>query len=253
MRRRLGKSPARPGAISLRFSEIFRAARLPTPPEVFGHESLVTDFGMLANDSYGDCVLAGAAHEHMIWTREGSGTPAAFTDAGVLSDYAAITGFDATRPETDQGTDMQVAAKYRQSIGVVDASGTRHCIAAYMSLKAGDVDEIVLAAWLMGAAGFGMRFPSSAEDQFDSGKPWDVVPGDAIEGGHYVPVVGRVAGGNLVVVTWGRLQQVTPAFYEQFCDESVAYFSPEIVSPTKLSPEGFDAAALGQFLQEINQ
>lgn len=251
----LGKTAARTGAISLRFSEIFRAAKLPTPPPVFGHQAgLRVPWGMLANDQYGDCVWAGAAHETMLWESEGATPVASFTDQSVLADYAVVTGFVPSDPATDQGTDMQQAAAYRQKVGVIDGAGARHKIAAYMALRTSDVGEIVLAAYLLGAAGFGLQFPSSAEDQFDRGEPWSVILNDRIEGGHYVPVVGRAASGNLVVVTWGRTQETTPEFYEAYNDESVAYMSTDMISQqTKKSPEGFDAGSLQEFLKEIGQ
>lgn len=251
MRRRLGKTPARPGSVALSFGSVFRAAALPVPPASFGVQSGVS-FGMLANDRYGDCVEAGAAHETEVMLAA-VGMVARFTDTDVLEDYAAMTGFVPGDDSTDQGTDMQVAAAYRQKIGVRDATGARHRIAAYAALRTGDVAEIALAAYLMGAAGFGMQFPSSAEDQFNAGEPWSVVAGDRIEGGHYVPIVGRAPGGNLVCVTWGRAHEVTPGFYQRYCDESIAYVSQEFLqSISNLSPEGLSLSALETYLTEID-
>jgi len=40
-------------------------------------------------------------------------------------------------------------------------------------------------------------------------------------------------------------------FYQLYNDETVAYFSPEYVNANNLSPEGFDAEALGNFLKEL--
>jgi len=39
--------------------------------------------------------------------------------------------------------------------------------------------------------------------------------------------VGRDAKGNIVVVTWGKIQLMTPRFYTKYCDEVVAYVSDE--------------------------
>jgi hypothetical protein len=251
MRYRLGKKPARPGAVDLRFDSLFSAVALPVPPAVFGAQAGVS-YGMLANDRYGDCVEAGAAHETVVMLAA-VGRTVRFTDTDVLEDYATITGFVPGEDATDQGTDMQVAASYRQKTGVRDATGTRHKITAYAALRVGDVGEIALAAYLMGAAGFGMQFPSSAEDQFDAGEPWSVVPGDRIEGGHYVPIVGRAASGNLVCITWGQSHEVTPGFYQQYCDESIAYVSQEFLSSaSNLSPGGFSLSALETYLREID-
>ena len=61
MRFKLGKRPARPGAIKLKFGTFFDAKALPVPPKVFGHESIGKPWGMLANDQVSNCVFAGAA------------------------------------------------------------------------------------------------------------------------------------------------------------------------------------------------
>ena len=120
----LGKLPARPGAISFKLSRYFNLAALPTPPAVFGHQALVSDYGILGNNQYGDCVLAGGDHEEMLWNAE-AGVAVAFTDANALSDYTALTGFNPADPATDQGTDMQAAASYRRTTGLIDANGVR--------------------------------------------------------------------------------------------------------------------------------
>ena len=56
---KLGKKPARPGAIQLAFAKYAKAKKLPMPadPDNFGHEALETaPWGMLGNADYGDCV-----------------------------------------------------------------------------------------------------------------------------------------------------------------------------------------------------
>ncbi len=237
----LGKTKARSGAMTFKLSDYINKKALPKPPAQFGHEALIpATWGMLGNDAYGDCVWAGAAHETMMWNAE-AGRKVAFTDKSVLSDYSAVTGFNPKKPNTDQGTDMVVAASYRRKTGIVDAAGKRHQVAAYLSIKPGDLNEHLIAVWLFGAIGIGIEFPSSAMDQFNAGKPWDVVSRSKIEGGHYIPLVARRA--NLECVTWGKVQQMTSAFFAKYNDESVAYVSLEALTNNK-SPEGFDAAAL---------
>ena len=239
---KLGKLPARPGAISFKFSKYFKVAALPTPPAVFGHQALVSAYGVLGNDQYGDCVLAGGAHETMLWDNEG-GASVQFTDASVLSDYSALTGFNPADPATDQGTDMQAAASYRRTTGLIDANNVRHRVDAYVAPETGNLDELLAATYLFGAVGFGFQFPASAMTQFNAGQPWSVVPGSPIEGGHYTPIVGRRANGNLVCITWGEIQEMEPSFAQSLNDESVAYLSLESLK-NNVSPENFDLATL---------
>lgn len=240
---KLGKKPAR-HAISFKFADFFDASKLPTPPAVFGHWQGVDSFHMLGNDQYGDCVWAGAAHETMLWTSTWGRQRARFTTKDVLSDYSALTGFDPTKPDSDQGTDMQQAASYRRKTGIIDATGKRHTIDSYVATRVGNVDELILASWLMGAAGIGLQLPSQWMDAFDAGAVWAVPAKPQIEGGHYVPVVGRDQNGNLLLVTWGKVQAMTPDAYARFSDEAVCYLSLEILNSKGLSPDGFDESGL---------
>lgn len=237
---KLGKTPARPGAVSFRLVDYIWKDALPKPPAHFGHEVIERDYGMLGNDSVGDCVIAGACHETMLWNHE-AGTSVAFDDACALRNYSDITGYDPNDPNSDQGTDMAVAAAYRRKTGIVDANGVRHQVAAYLAIEPGNIVEHYYALYLFGAVGIGINFPSSAMDQFNKGKPWSVVKGAQIEGGHYVPLVAKRT--HLECVTWGGLQSMTAAFFEKYNDESICYVSTEALHGGK-TPEGFDAAAL---------
>jgi hypothetical protein len=237
---KLGKTPARPGAASLKLSTYLDAAALPDVPKAFGHQDLVGSFGMLANDRVGDCVWAGAAHETLMWNAEGR-RPVVFTDSDVLADYSRVTGYKPSDPSTDQGTDMEVAAKFRRKTGIRSHNGTRHRIAAYLALEG--VEDLAIAAYLFGSVGIGVQIPSSAMEQFDAGEPWKIVAGDDIEGGHYVPLVGRASNGHFLVVTWGRVQEVTAGWLRKYVDEALVYLSAEALVEGK-SPEGFDVKAL---------
>jgi hypothetical protein len=247
---KLGKKPARPDAVKLKFATYFDKRKLPTPPEIFGrYTRLGHAWDMLGNDAYGDCVFAGAAHETMLWTHSGSHT-VNFTEQDVLWAYSAVTGFDVTKPETDQGTDVQEAAAYRQKTGIRDSEGNLHKINAYVAMRPGNLGDLKIAAYLFGAVGVGIMFPDSAMDQFDKHQVWTPVTKDRPTDGHYVPVVGVNSQRNPVCVTWGRLQALTPDFYETYCDEIVAYLSFDWLK-ANVSPDAFDLAGLEKDLAAL--
>jgi hypothetical protein len=238
---KLGKLPAVPGAVKLKLSTYLEKPQLPTPPPEFGHDAQITAWEMLGNDTVGDCVIAGALHETMLWTSIGSTVIPVSTDSA-LKNYSAITGFNPDDPSSDQGTDPAKAASYRRKTGIVDANGKHHKIGAYLALTPGDVQEHLTALYLFGAVGVGVEFPQSAMDQFNAGEPWDVVTGAKIEGGHYISAVAR-RNGMLVIVTWGKEQPMTDAFLEKYNDESYAYISAEYLKSGQ-SPEGFNMRQL---------
>jgi hypothetical protein len=244
---RLGKQPATEDERDLLFSNYVKPQELPTPPEQFGHETLLPAKGwqMLGNDEWGDCAWAGPAHETMMLTAEG-GHATEFTTEGVLSDYAAGTGFDpnagppGSNP-TDRGSNVRSVLKYRAKTGIVDAAGKRHKIGAYVKLKPKDLAQIYQAMYLFQAVGIGIEFPESAMQQFNEGKPWAVVEGAPVEGGHYVPCVAKRS--DIDVVTWGALQPMTVDFFETYCDEAWAYISEEDLQKG-VDPNGFNLEQL---------
>jgi len=245
---KLGKLPATPNRVKFKLAQFTNTEALPTPPATYSHTALVKDdWGVLANDQYGCCVLAGGGHETMLWNAEG-GHEVVFNDQATLSDYTAITGFDPNEPWTDAGTNMSDAASYRRKTGLVDAKGNRHKVAAYLAIEPGNLDELKLAAFLFGAVGIGVVVTADQQTQFANGEPWDVT-GAQPEGGHYVPIV-AYDDTTFTVITWGKLQKVTHAFLQQQMDEGLVYLSEEALTASK-SLEGFDDTTLKQYLSDL--
>lgn len=251
---RFGKTPAR-HLTKLKLQDYLIKPQLPTPPDNFSYAQFLPHdaqgqvaCGMLANDQYGDCVLAGGAHEHMLWTGAAHAVVPKFTPDAVLSDYTAITGFNPKDPESDQGTDMQVAADYRRKTGLVDADGKRHMIGAYVAVQPETAHQLRLASYMFCAVGLGLVLGDAQIDQFTSGRPWAGRPtGD--RGGHYVPLVG-FEGKNALVITWGKLQRLSLTYLARYSDEALVYFSDEMISQGK-GPTGLDVAQLSADLNAV--
>lgn len=245
---RLGKKPAHLPGYKLMLADYLDHAVLPVVPTNFGHDRLVSSYPMLANDSIGDCVIAGGLHETQLWCAE-SGHTVPVSDWCAIQNYSAITGYDPTQTAadgsnpTDQGTDVQDAAKWRIRTGLLDAKGAAHKIAAYAFVNPRDIRELRTAVYLFGAVGLGLDFPQSAMEQFDEGHLWTVVPGSPSEGGHYVPVLGW-RNGNAIGVTWGKEQLIMPQFIQHRADEAICYLSTEMLNGQHKTPEGVDMTAL---------
>jgi len=245
-RYKLGKKPARPNAIKLKLKD-FQVGSLPAYPKSYGHQGLITTWNMYGNDQYGDCVWAGAGHEHILWNKE-AGKIVNFTDQSILAAYSAVTGFNPNDPNSDQGTDMEEAAKWRRHVGLLDTNNERHPVGAYLDIEVGNIDMIKQAAYLYSAVGIGIQFPASAMDQFNAGKPWSIKYRSPIEGGHYVPVVGYDSR-YIYVVTWGKIQPCTYGFIRKYMDEGIVYLSHDFITGTGKSLEGFDMQTL---LNDLN-
>lgn len=248
---KFGKLPAR-NAMSFKFEGFVNRAALPVIPKTFHRQGLVPTWYGLGNDRFANCVWAGAAHETMLATTQQRGlkSRSRFTIFDVNSDYAAVTGFDPKKPETDVGTDMKAAASYRRTTGILDATGERHRIDSYQALRIGDPDQLAVAMWLTGAVGVGLKVTQSAMDQFDKGLPWTVVESSPVIGLHYVPTYDRLSNGNFLCVTFGQDQEMEPAFYHRYSDEAAAYITIDRLV-NNISPEAFDLEKLRTMLAAL--
>lgn len=234
-----GLKPPRPNSVKMLFGTYFKADKLPAVPTKFGRPWLVKNsWGMLGNDVEGDCFWAGAAHETMMLHADSHIGIPMFTTNTVLHDYHAATGGG------DSGTDMQEGYAWRQKIGIHDQLGGVHKIDIYTALRAKDERELELAVSILGVAGIGVKLPDNAESQFNYHEPWAVEPGAHVIAYHYVPVIGRNSLGDWLIVTWGRIQAMTPEWFEEYNDEGIAFLSRDRLNTSGLSPQGLDLAAL---------
>lgn len=251
---KLGLKPPRPGSVELKLSAVLNLPALPAVTTLpWGRSGLVKDYGVLGNDQYGDCVEAG--QDHLVMLRNAvQDVAVAFTETDALADYSSMTGFSKWNLFSDQGTDIQAAAEYWQKTGMIDSFGNRHTIDAYVDIQIGNIDEVLLSSWLFVGTGIGVNLPSSAETQFKANEPWDVVSTDTDEGGHYIVIIDRAANGNLIAVSWGREQELTPAWLAKYMIFGVGYLSKDIINKTtNLSPTQIDYTALDSYLKELPQ
>lgn len=246
---KLGKLPARPGAVTFKLA--LYGSALKDPPANGGHYKMINDWqGMMGNDELGDCVCAEAGHGTLYFNYL-AGLHLAIPTAHVIDMYSAVTGYKPGQPDTDRGTDMSLAASYRRKTGLQDANGKYHKIAAYLALDIGNnKDELKKAIYYFGGAGLGFNFPNTAMDQFNTNEPWTVVKGAKIDGGHDVWACGY-DDKYIYVVTWGKIQKMSWAFFTKYSDEALAYLSEEMLKDGK-SLEGFSTSQLAADLKQLN-
>ena len=200
----LGKKPATKDPRDITFGSLKAADGLvlPQPPPTFGHGSIYQDgedprhdWDMNGNgpddtvhpgfQGAGDCAFACAGHI-VREINKVQGHLIEITGKESIGDYSAVTGYVVDDNSTDQGTDMRDLMKYWQKVGMLDASGNRHKIGAYVSITPTDPVELWEACYLFSAVAIGFTFQQAQDDQFDSGT-WDYVPGSPDIGGHAVP------------------------------------------------------------------
>jgi hypothetical protein len=175
----------------------------------------------------GDCFWAGSAHEEMEMAHNAGRPIPQFTCLNILEQYAAYCNYNLQTGANDQGTMVRDGLQWRATKGLLDVNGNAYKIGAYYSLEVGNHQQLWEALYLGENIGIGIQFPESAMTQFNNRKPWSVVAGTQIEGGHYVPLVGHPSQGMWTAITWGSRQMVTDAFLTTYLDEAWGYISPD--------------------------
>jgi hypothetical protein len=238
-----GMQPPRRSDVRLRLGDYLDYSAI-VVPKVFGHITNQMIWGTLGNTIAGDCVIAGSMHEIMDWTHAAQGAVAPFTAGGALDLYKQISGWNGIPgDQSDAGVEPVSYANFRMRTGIADAAGGVHKINGYARVTT--YDHLVAAAYLFGACAFCFNVPSSAMKQFENGQPWTDVGDQSNVGGHYVPIVGRNRAGNLIAVTWGRLQALDASFITRYGLLILAYIGLDYISKsTQLTPENFNLAQL---------
>jgi len=243
---KLGKAKAKHDARNLKLATILRAP-VALPKEYdFDTQHRTVPTPMFANDTYGDCVIAGRAHQTMRFELIEQSKVLTIKDNDVTREYFKESG------GADSGLVVLDSLKEWRSKGW-SVSGRKYKIKAFAQINQQDPDEVKRAVFLDIGAGMGLSLPKTAQAQIDAGKPWDAVNGSGSApnswGGHYVYLSGYTATGP-VCVTWGRKQQMTWAFVNKYCDE--AYAIIDAVNTAK-KKRGLDQKKLNAFLESIKK
>ena len=247
---KLGKRPAKHDSRTLQLAK-YTAKVAPAPPAHDDWEKKVHHWPMMKNDVVGDCTCACAGHMIEQWTTYSKGAPFTPSDQQVIAAYSAITGYDPSTGNNDDGAAILDVLNYWRKAGVAG-----HKIMAFATLDPSSRAEVEDSVFLFGNCYLGVQLPVSAQNQ----AVWAVPPGGTSGpgapgswGGHAIPVVAYDQRG-LTVVTWGALQRMTWGFLYAYCDEAYAVLSQDWIShTTNLAASGFDLAALEKDLQQIAQ
>jgi len=235
---KLGKAPAKKDERNLKFASLLRAAP-PTLPSAYdfdsSHPGIPTP--MFGNDTHGDCVIAGRAHQTLRFEDIEQGSVLMIIDKEVLKEYFKETG------GTDTGLVLLDSLKEWRHNGWKVGKQT-YKIQAFSEVAFTNHEEVRQAIYADVGVGLGLQLPNSAKTEIQTGQPWEVTSGPDSEpgswGGHYVYVPGYTPSGP-VCVTWGRKQQMTWEWLDKYCDEAYAIFDAKdrfkktIIDKTKIT------------------
>lgn len=226
---RFGKKDARIDERTIRLKTILK--EMPAyPPSYFIDNNLSQPIpiSMLGNDTHGDCVICAKANHTLRFEEFEQDTIIPITTEDCLSQYWKEQGWrecslkflNPFNPKPDRGLVMLDSLNDWRHNGW-DIAGKKYTIYAYASVPT--AVEVKAAVYLLNGVNMGIRVPQSAIDQFKAGQPWEALsPLDSrFVGGHAIYVVGYDSQ-YLYVITWGKVQKMSWAFYSSYTDEGYA-------------------------------
>lgn len=236
-----GKYGRRPALIpaGLRDLTYYAAGPLPKAPASVPPPA-VADWGILGNDTYGDCGVAGLQHGFMADAADLHENEPFPHDQDCVQYYLTYTGGQ------DSGVVLSDFLSYVRQRGYYS-----HTVEAYAPVAVNDVPTLQFATWAYDFTYCGIAVTQAMEEAFGAGEPWTLdVLDSPVAGGHCVPVVAYDSAW-LYVVTWGQVQKVAYSAWHHMASEAWAVLSGELVAASG-DGHGINLAALQADLSRLN-
>ena len=213
---------------------------LPPPPALVDNTKGVLNFGMMLNDNLGDCTIAGLGHSIQIASLA-TGILDTPPDSTILAGYENLCGYDPNNPSTDQGGVETDILSSIQTSGFSDRK-----LLGWVSPDPSNIDHLKKAIFYFKSLYTGVELPLSAQNA----GLWDVVDGpNGVAGGWggHCMVLPKYDE-NFTFITWGALQEVTPAWLAAYLDEAHVLLWDDMIS---LFPQDTQDQIM-QMLGELN-
>ena len=206
----------------------------PPPERIDWGRGFNISFGIMLNDSLGDCTIAACGHAIQTWSLD-NGRMITLPDSAILTGYEQACGYVDGDPSTDNGgNELDVLNFFRQTgIG-------GHKIMAYADPNPATILHVKQAIALFGGVYIGFNVPQSFMDQFNEGLPITPLAHDGgIVGAHAVWMFGYNSQ-YLIGDTWGARFLMSWDFWtdRRYVDECHCLLSPDWINVRGLDPSG---------------
>jgi hypothetical protein len=196
--------------------------------------------GMMGNDTYGDCGVAGLAHGNMAVEFDQGQAVVQLAADDVVNYYMTYTDGQ------DTGVVLADFLAYVRQTGWFGQS-----VAAYAPVSVNDMATLQFAVNAYGFAYTGIQVTDLMMQASQNGQPWtaDDFANGTVEGGHCVPLVGYGTD-YLYCVTWGQMQLIEYSAWHLIATEAWAVLMSEI---TAKGNHGINLASLQADLAQLNR
>lgn len=227
----------------------------PPPAEVDYTKGMPADFGMMANDSLGDCTCAAFYHARQVWSYNTTGYGITESAPDVIALYEQACGYNPNDPATDNGGAEQDVLAFLLNTGapVDNPSAGRDKILAYLEIDYRNLDDLKRCIYDCGIAYIGIDVPASVMDNADDPSiAWDVIGNQESQGGHAIVLVGYNAD-FFYCISWGKKYKITPAFLTAHLEEAYAIASPDWIEATGKTPLGMTVEDLEAQMEDLKE
>lgn len=244
---KLGRKAVKTDSRTLKLSPYMKT--LPPPPPSVDWTKGVTSWGMMLNDTYGCCTIAGCGHAVQVWGLNSGYTFAGETlpDSTILSYYEKWDGYVNGDASTDNGGIELDVIKYWKAQGF----GGHHLL-GFADPTVSNHTEIMQAINLFGGVYIGMNVPNYIMNQNPIPEFWQVpFPSDdaSIDGGHCVFVCGYNSS-DVIFISWGQVYRMEWAYWDMFVDEAHALLGATWIK-NSVAPQGLNLAQLQADIAQI--
>jgi len=234
---KLGRRPPK-NAPALRLASLLTGV-VPAHPDAVDYLATLTDWQMLGNDQYGDCVAVTWANQRRLVTAALAGNE---TYPGLDQVLAFYKTQNPDFPTQDDGMDIQTALEALVHDGGPDGVKA----VAFAKVNYRNLDEVKAALAIFGDIWLGINVQNANMDDFDQGKPWDYHEGASVDGGHSVEVGGYstpTPTDDVRFITWAKETGFTDNFWTHLVEEAWVVIWPEHLG-SKAFLEGVDLGTL---------
>jgi hypothetical protein len=180
-------------------------------------------FGMMLNNTLGDCTCAAFYHARQVWTFHSSGTTQTAPDTDVELLYEKACGYNPSKGgEGPGGNEQQVLTYVHKSGAPIGPKGGTPVdkILGFVEVDPRIIDDVKRTIYNAGVAYIGFNVPANImPNNAPPPQTWTVAPGNPqIVGGHAVVLPGYDADGA-IVISWGQLYKMTWQFFSTYVDE----------------------------------
>jgi hypothetical protein len=226
----------------------------PPPPSVNYTTGMPSNFGMMLNDTLGDCTCAAFYHAIQVWSFKAQKQEQTEPDQDVEQLYIQACGYNPKQGGEGPGGNEQHVLEYILTKGAPfgPSAQSRHKILGFVEVDPRNLDDVKSTIDDCGVAYIGFNVPQNImPPNADPPAVWTVDPSNSkIIGGHAVVLPGYDAQGA-IVISWGQLYKMTWPFFSKFVDEVYGIADSEWVEAGGKTPAGMTVQQLEAQMQAL--